>query len=33
MSPTMDSEADMGILFVSHENELFTLLKFGEIII
>ena len=27
----MDSEADMGILFVSHENELFMLLKFGEI--
>ena len=31
MSPTMDNEADLVILFVSHENELFTLLKFGEI--
>ena len=29
----MDNEADMVILFVSHENELFTLLKFGRILI
>ena len=29
----MDDETDMGILFVSHENETFTLLKFGQILL
>ena len=29
----MDNEADMVILFVSHENESFTLLNFGQILI
>ena len=29
----MDKEADMAILFVSHENESFTLLKLGQILI
>ena len=29
----MDKEADMIILSVSHENEPFTLLKFGKILI
>ena len=29
----MNNEADMVILFVSHENESITLLKFGHILI
>ena len=29
----MDNEADIVILFVPHENELITLLKFGQILI
>ena len=29
----MDNEADLAVLFVSHENESFALLNFGQILI